>query len=64
MPLNKWSPLASFHRTMILHECRLLLPVVRSLLEVHNHGGASIDAGLGVCGLCGRAAFRAHALLS
>ena len=56
MPLNRWSTLASFHRTMILRVCRLSLPVAA--------GGASIDAGVGVCGLCGlcgRAAPRAHA---
>ena len=45
MQLNTWSTLASFHRIMILDECRLSLPVVV--------GGAPIDAGLGVCGLCG-----------
>ena len=56
MPLNRWSTLASFHRTMILHGCRLSLPVVA--------GGASIDAGLGVCGLCGRAAPRVVIFLS
>ena len=40
MLLNRWSTLASFYRTMILHECRLSLLVLA--------GGASIDAGLGV----------------
>ena len=42
MSLNRWSTLASFHRTMILRVCRPSFPVAA--------GGASIDAGVGVCG--------------
>ena len=44
------------HRTMILRGCRPLFPFVA--------GGASIDAGVVVCGLCERAAPRAHAFWS
>ena len=50
MSLNRWSTLASFHRTMILRVCRLSLPIAA--------GGASIDAGVGVWGCVGTCAHK------